>query len=133
MPALISMGLMSWMPDSTSNGRQVCRLPSVWYTKYMIYFDFDLRFGFPERVIDEDEEYRTIYPVDGEKLKIPRDESNIIRRSDVPGHSPAACSLLGYTIHDRSRQRHRVNSPAWFSVTRTRRCGSLWVRTGCYG
>lgn len=62
----------------------------------LIYFYFDPRFGFPERVVDEDGQYRTIYTADGETLRIPLDESNTIRKSDVTGIP------VGYTVRDRA-------------------------------
>ncbi len=62
----------------------------------LIYFYFDPRFGFSERIVDEDAQYRTIFTVDGETLRIPLDPSNTIRTSDVPGIP------VNYTIHDRA-------------------------------
>lgn len=61
----------------------------------LIYFYFDPRFGFQERVVSEDDEYRVIFTVDGETLKIPKEESNLILKSDVAGIP------VGYAIHDR--------------------------------
>ena len=61
----------------------------------LIYFYFDPRFGFEERVVSEDEEYRVIVTRDGETLKIPRDRGNLILKSDMAGIP------LGYSIHNR--------------------------------
>ena len=61
----------------------------------LIYFYFDPRFGFPERVVSEDDDYRVIFTMDGETLKIPRDRGDLILKSDMAGIS------LGYAIHDR--------------------------------
>ena len=51
----------------------------------LIYFYFDPRFSFPERLVSEDDEYRIIFTPDGETLKVPKDEANLIRKSDVGG------------------------------------------------
>lgn len=51
----------------------------------LIYFFFDPRFGFEEKVLDEDEEYRVVYTVDGVTLRVPKDCENTIVKSDVAG------------------------------------------------
>ena len=59
--------------------------PDYYFDHDLIYFHLDPRFGFEERYIGEDEEYRVIYTTDGETLKIPKDPQSIISRSDVLG------------------------------------------------
>ncbi len=69
--------------------------PDYYFDHDIIYFFFDPRFGFRERVISEDENYKIIYTIDGETLKIPKDKKNIISISDVLGFP------IDYTIKTR--------------------------------
>ncbi|MHB1376070.1 MAG: uroporphyrinogen decarboxylase family protein [Candidatus Humimicrobiaceae bacterium] len=69
--------------------------PDYYFDHDIIYFFFDPRFGFKERLISEDNVYKVIYTIDGETLKIPKDDNNIISMSDVLGFP------IDYTIKTR--------------------------------
>lgn len=69
--------------------------PDYYFDHDIIYFFFDPRFGFKERLISEDNDYKVIYTIDGETLKIPKDDKNIISMSDVLGFP------VDYTIKTR--------------------------------
>jgi uroporphyrinogen decarboxylase len=76
----------------------------------MIYFHFDPRFGFEEKVISEDDEYTVIYTIDGETLKVPKDSENMITRSDVLGFP------IDYTIKSRrdwEKYKHLYTAEEW--------------------
>lgn len=75
-----------------------------------VYFYFDPRFGFEERLLSEDEEYRIVYTADGETLKVPKDESDGILISDAGGIP------LEYTIKGRKEweaHKSRYRSGEW--------------------
>lgn len=69
--------------------------PDYYFEHDIIYFSFDPRFGFKEKLISEDNEYKVIYTIDGETLKIPKDRKNNIIMSDVLGFP------IEYTIKTR--------------------------------
>lgn len=84
--------------------------PDYFFNHDLIYFFFDPRFGFEERLLSEDDEYRTIYTIDGETLKIPKDPENVIRKSDVLGIP------IDYTIKTRTdweAHKHRYQAGEW--------------------
>jgi uroporphyrinogen decarboxylase len=84
--------------------------PEYAFDHDIIYFFFDPRFGFEEKVLAEDDEYRTIYTIDGEILKIPKDPDNTIRKTDVLGIP------VDYTIKTRGdweRHRHLYTAGEW--------------------
>ena len=59
--------------------------PEFYFDHDIVYFHMDPRFGFEERSLGEDEDYRYIYTIDGETLKIPKDSTSMIAKSDVLG------------------------------------------------
>jgi uroporphyrinogen decarboxylase len=69
--------------------------PDYYFDHDMIFFHFDPRFGFEEKTLSEDENYKVIYTIDGEILKIPKDKTNIISKSDVLGFP------IDYTVKSR--------------------------------
>jgi uroporphyrinogen decarboxylase len=84
--------------------------PDYYFDHDIIYFHMDPRFGFEERFIGEDDEYRVIYTTDGETLKIPKDPQNNIARSDVRGIP------VDYTIscrRDWERYKHLYRAGEW--------------------
>ena len=84
--------------------------PDYYFDHDVIYFHLDPRFGFEERSLGEDEEYRVIYTTDGETLKIPKDSQSIISKSDVLGIP------VDYTIKDREgweRHKHLYAAGEW--------------------
>ena len=84
--------------------------PEYCFDHDMVYFFFDPRFGFEERLLAEDQEYRTIYTIDGETLKIPKDPENTIRNTDVLGIP------IDYTIkcrEDWQRWKHLYSAGQW--------------------
>ena len=84
--------------------------PDCYFDHDIIYFFFDPRFGFEERAIDEDNDYKVIYTVDGETLKIPKNEDNIIAKSDAVGIP------IDYTIKTREdweKYKHLYKAEEW--------------------
>jgi len=84
--------------------------PDYYFDHDIIYFHVDPRFGFEERAIGEDDDYRIIYTIDGETLKIPKDRTNIISKSDVLGMP------VDYTIKTREdweKYKHLYRAGEW--------------------
>lgn len=84
--------------------------PDYYFDHDIIYFHLDPRFGFEERLIGEDEDYRVIYTIDGETLKIPKDPESLISRSDVLGLP------VDYTIKGREdweKHKHLYQAGEW--------------------
>lgn len=84
--------------------------PDYEFDHDMIYFFFDPRFGFEEKILSEDPEYRTIYTIDGETLQIPKDPENIIRKTDVLG-IPIDFTIK--TRQDWNRYKHLYTAGEW--------------------
>ncbi len=84
--------------------------PEYFFDHDLVYFHMDPRFGFEERFLGEDDDYRIIYTIDGETLKIPKDPQSIISRSDVLGIP------VDYTIKTRrdwEEHRHLYRAGEW--------------------
>lgn len=84
--------------------------PEYYFDHDIIYFFFDPRFGFEERLVSEDKDYKVIYTIDGETLKIPKDKTNIISMSDVAGFP------IDYTIKTRKdweKYKHIYTAQEW--------------------
>ncbi len=84
--------------------------PDYYFDHDIIYFHLDPRFGFEERFIGEDADYKVIYTTDGETLKIPKDPESIISRSDVLGVP------VDYTIKGREdweKHKHLYQAGEW--------------------
>lgn len=84
--------------------------PEYYFDHDIVYFFFDPRFGFEEKVISEDDEYKVIYTIDGETLKIPKDTSNVITKSDVLGFP------VDYTVKSRAdweTHKHLYRAGEW--------------------
>lgn len=84
--------------------------PEYVFDHDIVYFFFDPRFGFEERLLAEDEEYVTVFTIDGETVKIPKDENNLIRKSDVLGLS------VDYAIKNREdwkTHKHLYKAEEW--------------------
>lgn len=84
--------------------------PDYFFDHDMIYFFFDPRFGFEEKILDENEEYKTIFSIDGEILKIPKDPENIISKSDVLGF-PVDFTIK--TRNDWEKYKHLYKADEW--------------------
>lgn len=84
--------------------------PDYYFNHDIIYFFFDPRFGFEEKVISEEQAYKIIYTIDGETLKIPKNTENIITKSDVLGIP------IDYTIKTRKdweKYKHLYKAEEW--------------------
>ena len=84
--------------------------PEYYFDHDIIFFHFDPRFGFEEKLISEDSEYKVIYTIDGETLKIPKDEANIISKSDVLGF-PVDFSIK--SREDWEEHKHLYRAEEW--------------------
>lgn len=84
--------------------------PEFYFDHDIVYFHMDPRFGFEERSLGEDEDYRYIYTIDGETLKIPKDSTSMIAKSDVLGIP------VDYTIRTRAdwdKYKHLYRAGEW--------------------
>lgn len=84
--------------------------PEYFFDHDIIYFHIDPRFGFKEKVLSENNEYKIIYTIDGVTLKIPKDDDNTISKSDVLGFP------IDYTIkskEDWEKNRHLYKAEEW--------------------
>jgi uroporphyrinogen decarboxylase len=84
--------------------------PDYYFDHDIIYFFFDPRFGFEEKLISEDVYYKVIYTIDGETLKVPKDDKNIIAMSDILGFP------VDYTIKTRKdweKYKHIYKAEEW--------------------
>lgn len=59
--------------------------PEFIFDHDIVYFFFDPRFGFEEKLLAEDEEYLTIFSTDGETVRVPKDPNSAILQSDALG------------------------------------------------
>ena len=84
--------------------------PEFIFDHDIIYFFFDPRFGFEEKLLSEDEEYLTIFTTDGETVKVPKDKNNLIHEADVLGFT------VDYAIKTRAdweEHKHLYRAEEW--------------------
>ena len=93
--------------------------PDDYFDNDIIFFHFDPRFGFEERLISEDEHYLTFFSIDGLTVKVPKDKDNLIAKSDAVGY-PIDYLIKGRTEWDKYKYfyqagRWRLHSNPRFS------------------
>jgi uroporphyrinogen decarboxylase len=87
-----------------------CDSPDYVFDHDIIYFHFDPRFGFQEKLISEDDEYRVFYSINGETVKVPLDAANVVHKSYSAGYP------IDYTIKTRAdweRWKHLFRAEEW--------------------